>query len=172
MKKVFFLICVVCCMISSICFAKVNPTDFSISGITIGQKAKYVENLYGKPYFIKNITDTMDVWSYRKDNLIFDVRVQNEKGKENTVEGVTCFGNTGLATEGGVSYGSTAEQIKSAYGTPDYEGMTDGYDSPFKGHQGLDYSCMDNTYLYIMHFGLENNHVIGFYITRHPKDEN
>ena len=166
MKKIFvnFLFVLICCLFTVPCFAKVNPADFQIAGLKLGDTVKDLYRAYGKPLYCKPAGDDYQLCYYSMNGCTVYFRIYNNK----IVEGIFSTDDTGLGTEGGISYGSTIENVKNAYGEPNYAGLDENLDSPFYKKFGYDYSCNDDNYQYILRFTIENDKVTGFYLNRYP----
>lgn len=167
MKKIIscLLITIACCLLSFTCFAKINPIDFQIAGLAVGDPVSKLYQAYGKPLYAKPASEDYQLYFYNMNGSTAYFRIYQNK----IVEGIFSTDDTGLGTEAGISYGSTTQQVKSAYGKPDYEGLDENIDSPFYKKYGYDYSFHSDAYEYIMRVTIENNKVTGFYLNRYPK---
>lgn len=113
-----FMLTIFMLIISTTTYAKVSSADFAAGGIYVGQPVSEVVSIYGMPISVRPAAGKGEIYSYGQYGTLFDIRTS---GRE-TVEGVISSGNNGIATKAGIKYGSHINQIRAAYGTPDFQG--------------------------------------------------
>ena len=160
-KKLFsFILAIFILLIPVTTYAKVSSTDFVAGGVYIGQPVSEVVSIYGMPISVRPAAGKGEIYSYGQYGTVFDIRTS---GRE-TVEGVISSGNNGVATKGGIKYGSHINQIKAAYGTPDFQGY-----NKYNGNYVIEYNYNPSkNYSLVLHFDIKNEWVIGFYLNRYP----
>ncbi len=160
-KNLFsFILTIFMLIISTTTYAKVSSTDFAAGGIYIGQPVSEVVSIYGMPISVRPAAGKGEIYSYGQYGTVFDIRTV---GRE-TVEGVISRGNNGIATKAGIRYGSHINQIRAAYGMPDFQ----RYDK-YSGNYVMEYNYNPSkNYSWVLHFDIKNEWVIGFYLNRYP----
>jgi len=103
------------------CFATIPKEEMTIGDIYIGQPAQEVFEKYGKPVSQEEMYDNKKLNYIIKNNygLTNSFAVITKETNYKAITGVSLTANIGLKTKAGIGIGSTKEDVKQIYGTPD-----------------------------------------------------
>ena len=118
-KTIQTLITITAILICFPCFATIPKEEMTIGDIYIGQPLQEVFQKYGKPVSQEESYNNRKLHYIIKNGIINSFAVIAEETSYKPITGVSLTANIGLKTKAGIGIGSTKEEIKQIYGTPD-----------------------------------------------------
>ena len=133
MKKILSIILLLVSVfaVSGTCSA-IEREDLNIGGIFLGQRISEVFARYGQPAEVKHSIPNGRTCIFKINGCELKVSTTSIDDT-GTVTGVKMTGDTGLAMEAGIKFGSTADEIIKAYGDNASECKPEARDFGVKG---------------------------------------
>ena len=101
------------------CFATIPKEEMTIGDIYIGQPVQEVFEKYGKPVSQEESYNNRKLYYIIKNGITNSFAVIAKNTDYKPITGVSLTANIGLKTKAGIGIGSTKEDVKQIYGTPD-----------------------------------------------------